>query len=687
MSELMDAAVYYAKMGLAIFPIRPKSKKPMTRNGVKDAQRYIPDIKEMWSKFPDANIAIAGGAASGDLLIIDLDVDPDSGKDGTETLSEWEREHGELPETVVSITGRGGYHYFYRVPHGSEFTNSVNEELGVDIRFNNAYVIAPPSIHPNGARYEWEHSPEDYTIADADVNTLAFIKHVQKGCTPVPGERFTLPEKISKGSRDETLFRYACSLQSQGMTDAEITTLVHLANEKRCQPPMALTEVDKKISQALAYAKGERKDEVEEEPEEDGPPSFRSRRAKFLHNVMGDYLISNRHACKIDGAPAIWTGERYESGYHGIHRAIVELCPDATRTNCSEVYSYLDAKMPDVDPAPANLIAFTNGVYDLNTDSLMEYGPETVITNVIPWEYNPDADCPIVDTFLDDISCGDIAVRNNLVELLGLCMHRSSAYGISAMLLGKGSNGKSTYLDTIQNVLGRENVSNLDLAQIGQHFQGVHVVGKLANIGDDISNKRIDGDTLAIFKKMVTGSPVYTDVKGGMGFMFVPYATLIYSANEMPTLEDHSEGVLRRLFPIPFNAKFKPDIDGFDPNIADKLKTREAAEYLIQLALDGLMRLTRTNHMTSNAKSEEILTDIELTNDSVLQWLDETGHGAKYFIGRETKSAYSEYENWAHEANVMPFSRRRFSARICGRFDLTSVSSNGLRTYRKKENN
>ena len=111
-------ALHYAGLGLAVFPIKPGSKQPLTDHGLKDASKEPVQIERWWTRWPTANIGIATGAASDGLVVIDLDVDKDKGIDGRVTLREWEAEHEKLPDsTWLAITGRGGYHYFYHEPH------------------------------------------------------------------------------------------------------------------------------------------------------------------------------------------------------------------------------------------------------------------------------------------------------------------------------------------------------------------------------------------------------------------------------------------------------------------------------------------------------------------------------------------------------------------------------------------
>lgn len=254
---LKDWAARYARMGLAVFPLVQGKKKPATTHGVKDATKDVDQISAAWTFNQDLNIGIATGAPSGGLVVIDIDYDSDSGKDGYEYLREWESEHGELPETVTTITGRGGQHLWYWA-NGHSFKNSVNEDLAIDIRADGGYIMAPPSIHPNGRTVEFENHPDDFAIAPLDDNAVEFIRSVQKGVvsTSERGERFEMPDEIGKGGRNQAIFKYCSSLQSRGLGDVEIRMLAHAANQAKCKPPMPEDEVDRCVDSALGYDKG-----------------------------------------------------------------------------------------------------------------------------------------------------------------------------------------------------------------------------------------------------------------------------------------------------------------------------------------------------------------------------------------------------------------------------------------------
>ena len=246
---LLDAAIDYASRGLAVFPLKPRDKSPITAHGVHEATTNFDQINKWWSRYPNANIGIACGKISGGLLVVDVDRKP-NGVDGLDSLNEWERENGELPETVRSITGTGGSHLLYRIDYPGK--NRVNLLAGVDIRSDGGYIVAPPSIHPNGNKYEWEYDPDEYDVAHGDEVLDRLLNYGKKDKV----ENFTMPDKVGKGQRNDTMYKLACSLQARNLADSVIRASVSSANDEMCDPPLKPGELDKIIESALKHDKG-----------------------------------------------------------------------------------------------------------------------------------------------------------------------------------------------------------------------------------------------------------------------------------------------------------------------------------------------------------------------------------------------------------------------------------------------
>ena len=255
MSELGDEAVRLARAGFAVFPLVPRGKEPATKHGLHAWTDSPDDVAEIWRRNPEYNIGIALGEPSGGVFVIDIDVH--DGSDGIEFLEEWEREHGKLPQTVSVVTGTGGIHMYYRsnVP----VRCSVNRDAGIDVRGDGGYVVAPPSVHPNGSPYFYDLSRDDVEIAWADERVREFLACVQ-GRLEEDRRKFELPERIGTGERNETLFKYACSLQSKGRPDDEIRDAVFGANFSRCDKPLTTSEVNKLLHSVSNFEKGKSRD-------------------------------------------------------------------------------------------------------------------------------------------------------------------------------------------------------------------------------------------------------------------------------------------------------------------------------------------------------------------------------------------------------------------------------------------
>lgn len=248
--SMYDAAIEYAKKGFAVFPLKYRDKVPLTRNGCKDATTDAAQIKAWWQKYPNANIGLATGSVSQNVFVIDLDIDEDRGIDGYHSLEDWQREHGDFPETWTAITGRGGYHLYYR--GNGKIKNRAGIIDGVDIRGNGGYVVAPPSIHKNGNRYEWEYSPDEFEIAKADNNVEYFLSHDDQK----QGTAFTMPNIVAAGQRNQMLFRFACMMQAKGASDKSVFAATMAENESSCSPPLTEQEVRIIVSSATKYDKG-----------------------------------------------------------------------------------------------------------------------------------------------------------------------------------------------------------------------------------------------------------------------------------------------------------------------------------------------------------------------------------------------------------------------------------------------
>lgn len=150
MTVLSDGASNYAKhYGIPVIPLQPRGKTPLTPHGVKDATTDLAQITEWWEREPEANIGLDAGGAG--LLVLDFDTSKPEYA-GHELLHELLTKY----PTWATITGSDGRHLIYEQPPGVKLGNKIGKlPAGVDVRGHGGYIAAPPSVHPNGHRYEW----------------------------------------------------------------------------------------------------------------------------------------------------------------------------------------------------------------------------------------------------------------------------------------------------------------------------------------------------------------------------------------------------------------------------------------------------------------------------------------------------------------------------------------------------
>ena len=164
----LDYARHYAEVaGWRVLPIKPGGKRPPMTKWQEAATNDVDLINQWWTKdYPNHGVGVLTGSGSG---VFVLDVDVANGKVGAETLATLEAEHGPLPDTAKVQTGSGGWHYYFRWPAGQEIRNDASKRLGtdLDIRGEGGQVVAPPTIHANGKRYEWVDDSGDLEVADA----------------------------------------------------------------------------------------------------------------------------------------------------------------------------------------------------------------------------------------------------------------------------------------------------------------------------------------------------------------------------------------------------------------------------------------------------------------------------------------------------------------------------------------
>jgi len=247
--DTFSFALKYTTLGCAVLPLHTinsdgtcscsrancssPGKHPRTVKGVSEASKDLEQIKKWWSLWPDSNIGIATDLLSG-IVVLDIDNDDETGENGAESLLEWARGIGyDLPDTWKALSGGGGMHFIYR--SSKEIRNRIKVLPGVDVRGDGGYIVAPPSLHVSGRRYEWEVSPDEMP---EPIPLPLEIESLMSSQQSSGSFSFTVTVTVAEGARNTTMFKLASSLKAKGLSYEAILAAVSSENAQRCSPAL-----------------------------------------------------------------------------------------------------------------------------------------------------------------------------------------------------------------------------------------------------------------------------------------------------------------------------------------------------------------------------------------------------------------------------------------------------------------
>jgi len=268
-NNLLQAALSYAKRGWPVIALHtpekggcscgkqdcdsigkhPRYNKKDLPHGVHSATIDEKTIKTWWERWPTANVGIATGKRSFDALDVDT-----GDEDGNDTLNDFEAKYGKLPNTVEQITGGGGRQIFFKAI--GNLPNAVRFAPGLDIRTDGGLVVAPPSLHTSGQRYEWElcSLPGETLLAPWPPWLIDKVKGgsgVGNKSTKAPGWQGEALKGVPKDYRNATCTKLAGRYISLGLSDDEIKVIL-LDWNQRNKPPLPDADILKTIKSVRA---------------------------------------------------------------------------------------------------------------------------------------------------------------------------------------------------------------------------------------------------------------------------------------------------------------------------------------------------------------------------------------------------------------------------------------------------
>ena len=697
--NMKEWALHYAEMGLAVFPLVCRDKVPAVVGGCKVATTERTTIERWWDKNPQYNIGIATGNKSSGLVVIDLDVDKNKGIDGYDVLRDWQNKHGKLPETWQSITGRGGYHYFYKdaIVH----SNRVGLYEGVDIRGEGGYIVAPPSVHPNGNIYEWEQGPEEYEIAQVDNIVNDFLKGEKQRRDSEHKTNFKVPELIPEGKRVDTIVRLIASLRTKGLDDDAIKAAVRVENEKRCNPPLKEKELEKAVFPAL------KRDWQVNSPYYNNFNAMNENDNKYVNEVLKKlnelnaverFPMNDRGSADLFATVFMdvsrynptkkdwmyYDGTRWVADQEGmrakrnaktladalVRYSVTVSLPDDKRQSyikyAAGMMNYRSRNVMVTDAKDLNffdnteldkddfLLNCKNCVLDLSGDQPkeLEHKADLLLSKICNANYNPAATCTLWEKTVNEIMQGDSSKIEYLQKMSGRFLTGDTSEEEFYIFFGATTrNGKSTITELLLYLLGdyATTISPESLAiKVNKDSRTASPdIAKLAGTRFVVASeppRRMLFDS-SLVKTLTGRDTVSARFLHENEFQFKPKFKLILNSNYLPVISDKTVFSSNRVKVIPFERHF-----------TEKEQNKHLKEQL-QQEIDGILNWCIQGLSLYRKEGLEPPTAVQIATHEYSEDSDKIGKFISECLEKSdqnlaAKDVYEKYSQWCNDCGL-----------------------------------
>jgi putative DNA primase/helicase len=266
---------------------------------------------------------------------------------------------------------------------------------------------------------------------------------------------------------------------------------------------------------------------------------------------------------------------------------------------------------------PLHVLNLANGLLHIETGQLKPHSTDHMSSVQLPVVFDPTATCPVWDGFVEDVFPDD--AREVPWQIASWLMVPDTSLQKAILLLGEGSNGKSTFLTGLSAFLGPSNVAAVSLHRLeSDRFSVARLVGKLANMCADLPSSHLAGTS--VFKELVGGDRLPAEYKYRDSFEFLPFARLIFSANHPPRSGDSTQAFFRRWLVVPFTRKFEGGDEIRD--MAARLAAPRELSGLLNRALLARKHMQECGGLIESPSMCAAREEFRRVTDPVAVWLD-----------------------------------------------------------------
>ncbi len=267
-----------------------------------------------------------------------------------------------------------------------------------------------------------------------------------------------------------------------------------------------------------------------------------------------------------------------------------------------------------------DLLNLQNGMFSLEKRKFFKHSPNYYSTIQLPIVFDKNAKCPMFKKFLKEVFLNDIALIQFVQEMIGYCISADNQAQCFFILYGTGANGKSLLCNIIKKLVGKGNYSTLSISDLGKSFSRADLKDKTLNISAENESSNGKPFNSQYIKAISGGDEIKAEFKGKDVFTFQPYCKLVFAVNTLPNFNDKTNGFIRRVKIIPFQAQFSIDDGTADIYLEDKLLAELSG--IFNWAVKGLLRLRKNNYCFTECEAVRAsLNDyIEIINPYTIFW-------------------------------------------------------------------
>ncbi|WP_427365893.1 phage/plasmid primase, P4 family [Candidatus Caldatribacterium saccharofermentans] len=685
----LEIAKEYLKRGWRPIPVPPKEKAPRIP-GWQNLRLNAEDLPQYFNG--GGNLGILLGEPSGWLVDLDLDA--------LEALQVAERF---LPPTqaVFGRASKPKAHWLYYCPGARTIRFEWRGETLVEIRSTGAQTVFPPSIHPSGEQVRWD---EDGDPAPVDFATLKRAVAKLASCV------LLARHYPSRGSRQFSTMALSGWLLRCGWTDEEVRefleALCTLAGDEETR--MRLAQVRNTATK------------VENDLPATGRPTLAQYFPEEVLERVADWLElrkerldterPNRPCTDLGNAERlvqhfgsiicyvpewgwlVWDGKRWvkDTGKQRITKLAEEtvrrIYTEAAEASSKEererlvkwalasenrqrIQAMIDLAAPmvlasaeDFDRDPF-LLNCENGVVDLRTGELKPHDPGFYLTKMAPVTYNPTAKAPRWEKFLREIFPGNPELVEFVQRALGYSITGDVREDKFFVCWGRGRNGKSTLLGTVQRVLGDYAKQVAPDALLKRSEKGdAHptAIADLCGARFTLVQETEEGKHLAtaVVKAMTGRDKLKARYMRKDYFEFEPTHKIWLSTNYKPVIGDTTVAMWSRIVLVPFVAFF--DEEHQDKTLPEKLWNER--EGILRWLVEGCLKWQQEGLRPPQVVIEATKS-YQSEMDVLQRWLEECCICDPKAV-TPLKELYASYEAWCKENDEIPISKRKFTEKL-----------------------